>query len=266
MGGAVLLGGGAALPGCGTSGTTGLTRAGLTVGADGSVPDADLRRVADAAARGARTVRSLWGDGALWSSGSRARIEVVATPARFEALGGGAGDQVAATTRSDHTVLIDRSALAALTDAGLQAVLAHELTHARLGTPVGPPRWIVEGPAEYTGWSGSGLSLAAYAPSLRARVRTGRSPSGPPDDTGFTATDSADVFRAAYQDALAWCAFLAHRHGAAVFVRTVEDALRAGDSAATVLRRAYGPDPAAASAYRTWLAATLATSTASAPH
>ncbi len=223
----------------------------------GDLEPARLTAVADSAQRAAARVRQVWGAGGRWGEGQRAKVIAVRTHARFTELGGDSSDQVAATTRSDGVVLISQPALDELTSSGVDAVLAHELTHVRLGTPDDVPRWMLEGPAEYTAWLTSGLPLARYAPSLRDRVAAGRPPQGPPDDGAFaTTTDEADL-RAAYQDALAWCAFLVSRHGRARWVATVISALDGGGSASDRFAAAYGAPGALRSSFRNWLDTTL---------
>ncbi|GAB3584791.1 M48 family metalloprotease [Calidifontibacter terrae] len=266
-----------AIGGCGSAdrrgaagnapGWTDIARSSVRV--TGDLAAAEMASVADAAERACSTVRTLWGPGSLWAAGGRAQVVAVATHDQFVRLGGGSSEQVAATTRPDRVVLISLPALKTLTPAGVQAVLAHELTHSRLGLPADSPRWLLEGSAEFSAWRGSGLTLPAYAPSLLARVRTGQAPTGPPADSEFAATGGS--FRAAYQDALAWCAFLQSRGGLPRLVTEIEASIAAHGGAAARMRTAYGSDASLARPFDAWLqkvtrVAAVPTPAASAAH
>lgn len=137
-------------------------------------------------------------------------VMVPATQAEFRALGGGQGAEVAATTRADAVVVLGPDLATEVTADGRVQVIAHELTHVALHSQSSPSaRWLVEGPPEWTGYRGSGLTTAQIAPQVAAAVHQGRYAEGPPPDDAFTAQD----LQAAYQSAYTWIAFLIERFG-----------------------------------------------------
>ncbi|MDX5311621.1 MAG: hypothetical protein LPK23_09670, partial [Rhodococcus sp. (in: high G+C Gram-positive bacteria)] len=98
-----------------------------------------------------------------------------------------------------------------LDEAGLRAILRHELTHvaARTDTVDGSPLWILEGYADYVGYRGTGGDLAAIAPTLAAVVAERGAPSTLPADAEF----AGDGARLAYESAWSIAAFVAEEFG-----------------------------------------------------
>ena len=93
-----------------------------------------------------------------------------------------------------------------LSPSARRIVLRHEITHvaARASTVDGAPMWLLEGFADYVGYSGSGLSAREAAPDLVRALRDSGLPDRLPTDPDFYGTnDNLDL---AYQ--LAWSAAL----------------------------------------------------------
>ncbi|RNI24409.1 hypothetical protein [Flexivirga caeni] len=187
---------------------------------EGTAPQERLQAVLAAAPTAIARVRRIWGESVLRG---RVVIDVPGDDASFRARGGSVegGTQIAATTTPDGRVVLAPVLFTEVTPAGRVVVLTHELTHLALHQAglTGVARWIIEGSAEFTAYRSSGLPLAQLAPSVASAVRAGRPPAGPPGDAVFAADPAA-----AYQQAYAWCRFLAGRFGIPRFVSFVRTA------------------------------------------
>lgn len=140
-------------------------------------------------------------------------VLVPATSAQFTAGGGDGATGVAATTRSDGTVVLSPQVWTGTSAAGRVVVLAHEFTHVALHSQTSASaRWLVEGPPEWTAYRDTGLELAQIAPRVAAIVRAGGALAGPPADAQFDGP-----LQSAYQSAFTWCSFLADRFGTDAF-------------------------------------------------
>jgi len=192
----------------------------------GSASEARLRTVARDARIAVGRVRKVWGSS---TPAGAVHIEVPADEAEFRGLGGSVepGAQVAATTTPAGRVVLAPVLFTQVTGEGVVVVLTHELTHVALHQTGDTDlhRWVVEGAAEFTAYRPTALTLPRLAPQLAAAVRAGRLPAGPPSDKRFRSAPQA-----AYQEAYAWCAFLAERFGMAAFTGFVRSA-RTGENA-----------------------------------
>ena len=84
-------------------------------------------------------------------------------------------------------VLVNPVTFPTLADAGRRVVVTHEVTHVASRAATGPrvPTWLVEGLADYVGYSGTGIPVRAAAQELMTDVRAGRLPSALPADEDF---------------------------------------------------------------------------------
>lgn len=176
------------------------------------------------------SVTDFWGP--LWQQ--RAAVFLPDTAEELKALVGPdfSGGEIAAVAIADdvdrtrHTargqrVVFNPATIGQLTDLSRRVVLRHELTHvaARAVTAPQTPVWLAEGFADYSGYRGSGVSLADGAPAVAALVRSVGPPDSLPTDVQFAAGAAPAKVELAYQ--LSW--------SFAVFVATVkgEPTLRA---------------------------------------
>jgi hypothetical protein len=188
--------------------------------------EADEAAVADLAEAAVPAVSRIWGPG--WAQ--RVVVLIADTPAEFRALSGERSDVTglaAASTadqvRSDGVVLgarivLDAAQFEPLSEAGQRLVVRHELTHiaARAVTDDRMPRWVIEGFADYVGWTDSGLPTRTIAPDETALVGRGVLPTALPGDSAFDSPSGAQL---AYQQAWLACTFIAARIGPAGLVR-----------------------------------------------
>lgn len=180
----------------------------------------------DAVAEEMRTavpaVTELWGTG--WAR--RAVVIVASDQEEFTAQAGAdhSGANIAAVAVSDAVVpgsdtvtgqriVFSPASAGRLTEDTRRSVLRHELTHiaARAATTDGSPLWMLEGFADYTGHRGSGIGVAAAAPTVAAAVAAHGPPARLPSDADFAAGGDRAVV--AYE--LAWSvnAYIADRFG-----------------------------------------------------
>lgn len=185
--------------------------------------------------------------GAVWtapltavgrSATSPRNVQVTATQRQFVALGGGTGQEVAATTLTDGSVVLAPDVWTGTTREGQIVVIAHELTHVALHSQTSTSsRWLVEGPPEWTAYHGTSLSVPDIAPRIAATVRAGHPLAGPPTDAEF----SDGPLQAAYQSAFTWCSFLVKRSGTATFTTFVLAATdRSAAQLPTIFESHYG--------------------------
>ncbi len=168
-------------------------------------------------------VTQVWG--ADWS-----RRAVVLVPSTQDELSQmvpdiGSLDQIAAvataevrsgTARPDplaDRVLVNPPNFAKLAPLGRRVVLTHEITHvaARGSTGRDVPEWLVEGFADYVGYSGTGISVAVAGRELRADVLAGHPPTKLPDDAAFAGADPR--LPQVYEESWLACRMIAQRWG-----------------------------------------------------
>lgn len=197
---------------------------------------------------------------AVWGTDWNRQVPVIVpgSAAEFAALGAStspgsssgtppAGADVSAETIFETTdgadsaarVLMNPSALNALTTVGRQIVLRHEITHVATiaSTPIGTPTWLVEGFAEYVGNLGSGQPVAVAASELRAQVQHGQLPAALPSESDFA---SARGGGAVYEQAWLACRLIATRAGQAAlvhFYQLVGASLQPADTAVAAAMR-----------------------------
>lgn len=119
-------------------------------------------------------------------------------------------DRVHRTARGQR-VVFNPATIGQLTALSRRVVLRHELTHvaARAVTAPQAPIWLAEGFADYSGYRGSGVSLADGAPAVAALVRTAGPPDSLPTDAQFAAGSAPAHVELAYQLAWTFSVFLA---------------------------------------------------------
>ena len=108
-------------------------------------------------------------------------------------------------------VVFNPATIGKLTALSRRVVLRHELTHvaARAVTAPQVPVWLAEGFADYSGYRGSGVSLANGAPAVAALVRTAGPPDSLPTDVQFGGPSTPAQVELAYQLAWTFAVFLA---------------------------------------------------------
>ena len=209
-------------------------------------PDAGrlLTTVAAAAVDAVPQVTEVWGT--RW-----ARQLVVLVPssqAELRALIGGSGSmsQIAAyaTSRAPgvgERIVVNPATFPLLGSVGRRVVLTHEATHvaARTSTGTSTPTWLVEGFADYVGYSGLTLPYDVSAQELRADVRRGRLPSALPGPAAFDGANPS--LAAVYEQAWLAVVLIAERHGRATLLRLYR-AVGAGEDLDAAMRRLLGTD------------------------
>lgn len=214
--------------------------------------------------RSARLVRSLAGEcdaavlrvTAVWGSGWSRRVvlEVPDSTAELARLVPDAGDlsQVAAVATAEldrpgtgyhpvgDRVLVNPATFAELGPVGRRVVLAHEVTHVASRAATGPqvPTWLVEGLADYVGYTGVSLPLAVSAQELRADVRRGRLPRALPTDGAFDG--SRPDLAQSYEQSWLAVGLLARTYGRPALLRLYRDT--GADPADGALGRALATD------------------------
>ncbi|MFC0861079.1 peptidase MA family metallohydrolase [Sphaerimonospora cavernae] len=166
-----------------------------------------IGELADQADRGSRTVARVWGrpvDAVVLVPATTEQAAVLAAPARVAGLAALAGP---------GRVIIEPSGFARLSAAGRRIVITHELTHvATDAAETGDmPAWLVEGFADYVGYSGSGLTAREIAAELAADLRAGAPPRALPDHADFAAGSPRRA--QAYEEAWLACRYIAERFG-----------------------------------------------------
>jgi hypothetical protein len=130
---------------------------------------------------------------------------------------------------------------------GRRVVLEHEVTHlaTRGVTGATMPIWLVEGLADWVGYSDSGLPAYQVADQLRAALRAGGWPGRLPVPADFRG-DSPRL-ALAYEEAWSACRLIANRAGPAALIRLYRAVGTAADPAAALdaqLRTALGENTA----------------------
>jgi hypothetical protein len=117
---------------------------------------------------------------------------------------------------------------------GRRVVLEHEVTHLATRGFTGPtmPIWLVEGLADWVGYSDSGLSADQVADQLRSALRAGGWPGKLPVQADFRG-DSPRL-ALAYEEAWSACRLIADRAGAAALIRLYRAVGTAADPAAAL--------------------------------
>jgi hypothetical protein len=117
---------------------------------------------------------------------------------------------------------------------GRRVVLEHEVTHiaTRGFTGAAMPIWLVEGLADWVGYSDSGLPASQVADQLRAALRAGGWPGKLPVQADFRG-DSPRL-ALAYEEAWSACRLIANRAGAAALIRLYRAVGTAADPAAAL--------------------------------
>ncbi|HVE74889.1 MAG TPA: hypothetical protein VNA30_07390 [Mycobacteriales bacterium] len=166
--------------------------------------------------------------------------------------------QIAAVATAQHApapgdaavgdrILINPGPFARLGPVGRRVVLTHEVTHVatRSATGSAAPSWLVEGFADYVGYSGLDVPLRLAAAQVRAAVRAGRVPTALPGDGAF---DGGQVdLAASYEQAWLAVRLLARTYGNASVVRFYRAAAQVSSSrrdaaVAAAFRETFGSD------------------------
>lgn len=192
----------------------------------------------------------------LWGRSRRAlRLTVARDDAEF-AQSDATLDAVTAGVTTARGITLSPHLKASLTRAGCVGIVAHEMTHARLGH-FGADRtvmWLKEGGAEYTAYRGSGVPLRQLWPALGARTNGSRvTLTGPPGEGDF-AEDAAT----AYQWAAAYVTYVAEAEGWEA-VRALMEERPDGAHAASWID---GKTRSATIDFGTWLTRAISTRTA----
>jgi hypothetical protein len=183
---------------------------------------ARLPRVAAAVDAAVPAVSAVWGT--RW-----ARRVAVFVPASSPELTALAGTGTTLTDISalavfdaadaDARLVLNSTALAALTPVGLDIVLRHEITHIASAAATGAslPRWLIEGFADYVANLGSGQPVRVAARELRTDLAHGVRPAALPTDAAF-APGGARLAQT-YEQAWLACRLVAARAGPDGLVR-----------------------------------------------
>lgn len=162
----------------------------------GNAPESRMREYLAIADSAVRRVSGVWGSD--WNA-----HVVILTPSTTEEFAklllrsSDEGlDQVAAITQGvidpgrraqGDRVVINPKAFTALQPIGRRVVITHELTHvaSRSSTTSSVPIWLMEGMADYVGYSGLDLPRERIARELLTLVRAGKGPKALPTDIDF---------------------------------------------------------------------------------
>jgi hypothetical protein len=207
---------------------------------------AQAQAVADEVDRDVPTVTATWGTD--WPQ--RAVVLLPATSTELGALVGESGDlsQIAAVESSEvggdelsgARIAINPAPYASLSALGRQVVITHELTHvaSRAFTTTSSPLWLVEGLADYVGFSTADLPVPIVAAELQTRLRSGFAPTALPTDLDFR-SDAANL-ASTYEQAWLACRLIASKVGPAglvAFYRSVgSSGLAPADAVGRALR------------------------------
>jgi hypothetical protein len=188
-----------------------------------------LPRIAAAVDAAVPAVTDVWGPD--WTS--RVAVLVPGSQREVSALLGASGatlTDISAVAVSDagepngappsgQRLVLNPAALHRLSRIGLGIVVRHEVTHIASAASTGPssPRWLVEGFADYVGNRGSGQSVRAAAPELRADVARGQLPAALPADAAFAAGGAG--LPQVYEQSWLACRLVAAKAGPAGLVR-----------------------------------------------
>lgn len=174
---------------------------------------------------------------AVWGRAWARQVVVLVpdTSAELSRLVPEAGDlsQIAAVATAelvagDHPVgdrvLVNPATYLRLGATGRRVVMAHEVTHVATREGTGPhvPTWLVEGLADYIGYTAADVPVHVAAQELRAEVRAGRLPAALPHDRDFGAArpDLAQIYEQSWL-AVALLAKVYGEKGLLRFYRTV---------------------------------------------
>ncbi len=182
-----------------------------------------MHTLADEADAAVPQVTRLWG--ADWS-----RDVVILVPSTQDELGRivqnvGSLDQIAAVATAEvrsgsghpgpvgNRVLVNPPNFAKLGPLGRRVVLTHEITHvaARASSGGDVPEWLVEGFADFVGYSGTGVPVQVAGRELRGDVLAGRAPTKLPDDAAFAGSDPR--LAQVYEESWLACRMIAQRWG-----------------------------------------------------
>ncbi|GIG60734.1 hypothetical protein Lfu02_51060 [Longispora fulva] len=167
----------------------------------------------------------------VWGSWERhVTIIVPADVDELRALIDEDGDltHVAALTDPSGRVVVNPDVFGALSPAGRQVVLTHEITHAaaRGTTSDLTPYWLAEGLAEYVAHRDSPTRDRSIAKELADEVRVGRLPVRLPARHEFAGERQAQ----AYQEAWLICRFMVERAGEETLLRVYRRVSAGADS------------------------------------
>jgi len=171
---------------------------------------------------------------AVWGTGWQRQVAVLLpdTQSEMAALVGErfALARIAAVAIADHAdtqtgtargqrVVVNPANLNRLNPLGRQIVLRHEVTHiaSRGVTSETMPTWLIEGFADYVGYTASGLPPRVIAQDLRAEVRAGTWSGALPADRDFRG--DAPRLALAYEAGWTACRLIATRVGTGGLVR-----------------------------------------------
>ncbi len=213
-----------------------------------------LRAYARLADRAVPAVGRAWGGGPP----VRAVVEVPGSTAQLVALLGAPPSaaptyrDIAAVTWAElrgsgaapaDRVIVNPEAFAELSPVGRQVVMAHEITHVatRDATTERTPLWLVEGFADWVGYSGTAFTPRQAAPELAADVAAGRTPRRLPSQADFT--PGGPRLAQAYEESWLACRMIAGQWGSGALVRLYRTA--GGQGADAALRSALGLDTGA---------------------
>lgn len=147
---------------------------------DLTAPSVDVESWRTDVASAARVTASVWGRG-----DGPVRV-TVCDDTTFASVADGLDAGTAAATTTDG-VFLGPALAHSVTPQGRVVVIAHELTHARLGdaTHDTAPWWLEEGTAEWTAAGAApGLTASRRWPTLRERCVEDAVPNRPPSGTG----------------------------------------------------------------------------------
>lgn len=203
-----------------------------------------LQNVAASAADAVPRVTSVWGP--EWSR--RIVVLVPSSQDELRRLTSNTGDmtQIAAyaTSRSPgvgERIVVNPATFPLLGSVGRRVVLTHETTHVatRSHTKPGTPTWLVEGFADYVGYTGVRLPYRVSAQELRADVRRGRVPTQLPTGADF---DGANPNLASvYEQGWLATSLIAERYGRAKLLALYR-AVGGGESIEQAFPRLLGTD------------------------
>ena len=193
-----------------------------------------MRRVADGLDAAVPRVSRVWGTD--WTQ--RIIALVPSSQRELTRVVGGHGDysQIAAVATAELTdanagyhpvgnrIVINPPNFAKLGSLGRRVVLTHEVTHVatRAASGLAAPTWLVEGFADYVGYSGVDVPYSLSASELRDAVRRGKAPTTLPTDADFDGSNPhlAEVYEQAWL-AVTYLASTYGRDGLLRFYRSV---------------------------------------------
>jgi hypothetical protein len=214
-----------------------------------------MQRVADGLDAAVPRVTRIWGTG--WAQ--RIVALVPSTQRELTHIVGGHGDydQIAAVATAELSdanagyhpvgdrIVVNPPNFAKLGSLGRRVVLTHEVTHVATRSASGPqtPTWLVEGFADYVGYSGVQVPYDLSASELKAAVRRRRLPTALPSDHDFDGRNPslASVYEQAWL-AVTYLASTYGQDGLLRFYRTVGRADAPPAAVADALASMWGTD------------------------